>query len=290
MFNQTINDKGRVAFAASYNKSSGGGFTGIFFTDPIPGLPGNPVTPDPKGILEFGWRCVPLTASLFPDCSCYYAWKRKFYSPGHTPAGEPLPNTHFPYCSAVSSHPLPTTGECQWCVFYPCTGAPAVRQAGSPDPFAGLSVTESAPPVVPVFTGFVYAADPNALPFSSVAVAAPLPGGDGDFVVGVGGMEFPLVAGERFDFTAHGFPDGVESFRITGIDPAEQESAASAHFEAILAWLGPDDASVDFTVSPILFDAGDDDGDGVLNSADNCKAVANPTQAVGVRVGLGDAC
>lgn len=124
----------------------------------------------------------------------------------------------------------------------------------------------------PVAVGYTFMSDPGSLSFESVSVPAALPGGDGDFFVEVDGMSFPLQAGFEFDFTTAGYPSGVDTFRITGIDPAEALPTDSpTAFVTGLTWLGLLDGEVSFTMVPIVVDADDDDGDGVINGEDNCR-------------------
>jgi thrombospondin type 3 repeat protein len=263
-----INSQGRIAFALDYRTGPIGAWgKGIFVAEPEPGSLGNPVTPIPRNFLEFGWRCP-----VDNGCNCYNGRREQFFPPATD-----IPRTHAPGCSLATY--VGTTPGCAGYQWFGTCGTSFSTSAAAP-----AATSE------PVYTGFIYAADPNALPFSSVAVAAPLPGGDGDFVLEVGGAQFALPAGEAFDFTTHGFPQGVRSFTISGIDPAELLTARSKDFRAVLTWLGPTSDSIGFTVSPILFDVNDDDGDGVMNSADNCKSVANPSQADADGNGLGDAC
>jgi hypothetical protein len=138
--------------------------------------------------------------------------------------------------------------------------------------------------------GYTFAADPASVAFRSVVAPAPLPGGDDHFVVEIEGSSFPLASGETIDFTTSGFPNGVRTFRITGIDTAENISPTDAtSFVVGLTWMQPATPN-SFTMIPIVVDTDDDDTDGVINSTDNCRAIANPDQADSDGNGLGDAC
>ena len=60
------------------------------------------------------------------------------------------------------------------------------------------------------------------------------------------------------------------------------------------AIFGPDDSPITGTVDTVFYDTtplmGDDDGDGILNGADNCPTVANPDQEDTDGDGLADSC
>ena len=142
----------------------------------------------------------------------------------------------------------------------------------------------------PVATGYTYTVEPGSANFESVLIPAPLPGGDAEFMVDFEGQSYPLAAGEVFDFRTT-MPNGVASFRITGIDIAEGLSPTdAAAFVTGLTWMdgGSDDTS--FAMIPDVIDTTDTDGDGVGDSQDNCPAVPNPGQEDGDGNGVGDAC
>ena len=69
-----------------------------------------------------------------------------------------------------------------------------------------------------VATGFDYAVDLGDPLFASVVIPEPLPNGDANFILHVGMLDFPLLAGEQFDLTQVD-PLGVAAFSISGIDP-----------------------------------------------------------------------
>jgi hypothetical protein len=71
-----------------------------------------------------------------------------------------------------------------------------------------------------VAVGYDYAVTGGPL-FSSVLIPAPLPQGDSDFLLELGGFgNFPLVAGTPFDLLSVN-PLGFSNFRISGIDTNE---------------------------------------------------------------------
>lgn len=51
-----------------------------------------------------------------------------------------------------------------------------------------------------------------------VTVRLPIGIGDNRYTLIVGGRQFPLAAGELFDFRGHGFADGVRGFRVADIE------------------------------------------------------------------------
>jgi probable HAF family extracellular repeat protein len=51
-----------------------------------------------------------------------------------------------------------------------------------------------------------------------VTVRLPIGIGDNQYTLVIGGRQYPLAAGELFDFRAHGHADGVRSFRVTDIE------------------------------------------------------------------------
>lgn len=70
-----------------------------------------------------------------------------------------------------------------------------------------------------IATGYDYIA--SDIPFASVLIPEPLPGGDSEFQLLVGSDTFDLIAGEMIDLTTID-PNGVREFGIRGIDPDEQ--------------------------------------------------------------------
>lgn len=70
-----------------------------------------------------------------------------------------------------------------------------------------------------IATGYDYVA--SDIPFASVLIPEPLPGGDSEFQLLVGSDTFDLIAGEMLDLTTID-PSGVREFGIRGIDPDEQ--------------------------------------------------------------------
>ncbi len=123
----------------------------------------------------------------------------------------------------------------------------------------------------PVAIGYTYTAEADTPYFAGVQVPTPLANGDANFTVEFDGASYPLVAGERFDFTSI-VAGGVRTFQITGISTAES--------------LSPDDptafvTAVYFVARPALLDAvtmvpildgsvADGDGDGVPDATDQC--------------------
>ncbi len=142
----------------------------------------------------------------------------------------------------------------------------------------------------PVSTGYIFTIEPGAANFQSVLIPAPLPGGDADFAIEIDGQSYPLAAGHVFDFTTM-VPDGVVSFRITGIDTAEGLSPTdTSAFITGLTWADSGSTDTSFTMVPIVVDTTDTDGDGVGDSFDNCPSVANAGQEDSDGDGIGDAC
>lgn len=142
----------------------------------------------------------------------------------------------------------------------------------------------------PVASGYTYTAEQPDLRFATVIVPAPLPGGDGEFAVEFNGTSQPLVAGQLFDFETF-VPGGVSSFRITGISLGEGiDPADAAGFVTGIGIAGSPPANATFTMIPIIENTDDDDGDGVIESQDNCPDVANADQADEDGDGVGDAC
>jgi hypothetical protein len=142
----------------------------------------------------------------------------------------------------------------------------------------------------PVATGYTYTAGSQAASFESVLIPAPLPGGDTVLNVQVQGASYRVAAGERFDFTAV-FPGGARSFRISGIDVAENLSPTdAAGFVTGLTWVGDETAVTDFTMIPLVESSDDTDLDQVADADDNCPTIANADQADMDMDGIGDAC
>jgi hypothetical protein len=117
-----------------------------------------------------------------------------------------------------------------------------------------------------------------------------LPGGDASFNVEFNGGTEPLVAGQPFSFETF-VPGGVASFRITGIDLAEGiDPNDAAAFVTGLGFVDGAAADATFTMTPIVENTDDFDGDGVIASQDNCPAVFNADQADGDGDGVGNVC
>ena len=80
----------------------------------------------------------------------------------------------------------------------------------------------------PVAVGYDYAVGRGDPLFATVRL--PIGIGDSRYEVKVHGRKFALAGGELLDFRAHGFPDGVEAFRVScievaaGLDPADAEA------------------------------------------------------------------
>lgn len=107
----------------------------------------------------------------------------------------------------------------------------------------------------PPAIGFEYTmAEGSTTRFGSVLVPVALEGGDADFKVEFEGKSFPLKAGKAFFFTAHA-PAGVQRFRITGIDPAEEiDPSQPGAFVTTLTFVDNGSAAYDFTMVPISAD------------------------------------
>ena len=119
---------------------------------------------------------------------------------------------------------------------------------------------------------------------------AALPGGDGEFVVEFGGQSFALQAGNALYFTDYD-ANGVQAFRITGIDPAEDlDPTDGTAFVTTLTFLDNGTEAYDFTMVPIVADTTDTDGDGTGDSLDNCPTTPNASQTDADGDGVGDAC
>lgn len=113
---------------------------------------------------------------------------------------------------------------------------------------AHVGVTYYDPPTT---VGYSYATDGAYPNFTSVLIPAPLPGGDKDFVLFVGGRFFLLHAAESFDFTTIA-PGGVSSFQIFGIDPAEElDSEDPLAFVTGLTFAEPAGSDEEFTMEPL---------------------------------------
>jgi hypothetical protein len=154
---------------------------------------------------------------------------------------------------------------------------------------AGPGITTYYDP--PVAVGYEYRSDsPTTLRFAQVVIPAPLRGGDAEFTVEFNGISQPLLAGTAFDFLVYA-PNGVESFRITGIDIDEGLRPDDPQaFVTGLGFLPASAANGTFTMKPIVENTDDSDGDGVIESQDNCPTVANPDQADSDGDGVGNLC
>ncbi|MGI9427739.1 MAG: thrombospondin type 3 repeat-containing protein, partial [Bythopirellula sp.] len=142
----------------------------------------------------------------------------------------------------------------------------------------------------PVATGYTYEVEGDHPNFASVLIPAPLPGGDAQFTVDVEGASFSLTAGQAFDFTAP-FPLGVPAFQINDIDVGENlDPSDPAAFVTGLSFVAVPAVEESFTMTPIVDDTTDSDGDGVGDSLDNCPAIPNPNQLDGDQDDIGDAC
>jgi len=71
----------------------------------------------------------------------------------------------------------------------------------------------------PVARGFDYSVGLNGSSTPFATVQLPIGVGDSQYTVIVNGKEYPVAAGEQFDFRAHGFKNGVSRFRVTDIEP-----------------------------------------------------------------------
>jgi thrombospondin type 3 repeat protein len=144
----------------------------------------------------------------------------------------------------------------------------------------------------PVATGYRYDITGAAPNFGAVVVPAALAGGDAEFQVEYAGFAEPLSAGQEHDITAN-VPGGVRTFSITGIDPAEAldptDFTAFVTGLKLVAAVSPG-ASYTVTMTPIVENTDDFDGDGVIASRDNCPAVPNADQADGDGDGVGNVC
>ena len=114
-----------------------------------------------------------------------------------------------------------------------------------------------------------------------------LPGGDDDFTVEVDSLSFPIMAGAAFDFLTEVSASGVSTFKITGIDPAENlHPDDAAAFVTGLTFVAAPAEGDTFTMVPIA----DSDDDGVLDSDDNCRFDANAGQEDNDADEIGDVC
>lgn len=77
-----------------------------------------------------------------------------------------------------------------------------------------------------VATGFSFATGTGDPLFASVTL--PVGIGQAQFALTVAGQSYGLYGGDEFDFATHGFPDGVDSFSVTGIDTSAFSGAANA--------------------------------------------------------------
>lgn len=144
----------------------------------------------------------------------------------------------------------------------------------------------------PIAVGYAYAIEAGSTTrFESVLIPTPLPRGDGQFSVEFEGMVQPLVAGSVFDFKDY-VEGGVTSFRIVGIDEAEavDPEDATAFVTGLTFVAGDDEEEFSFTMSAIVENTDDTDGDGVRDDDDNCPQSANGDQADVDGDGVGDAC
>lgn len=142
----------------------------------------------------------------------------------------------------------------------------------------------------PVAVGYAYTMTSGPARFASVQIPAPLPNGDREFTVDVGGTLYTLRAGQRFVFTDLD-PAGVTSFRILDISTAEALDPEDARaFVTTLGFEGAREPASEFTMVPIVVDTTDTDGDGVGDSLDNCPVTPNPNQLDMDGDGIGDAC
>ncbi len=76
---------------------------------------------------------------------------------------------------------------------------------------------------VPIFidplvaVGYKYQVGANDPLFKTVSL--PVGVGDNHFTISIDGQQFEVAGNQIFDFTAHGFADGVGHFTVTGIEP-----------------------------------------------------------------------
>lgn len=103
--------------------------------------------------------------------------------------------------------------------------------AAGPDPHVhsfSVAVTADVPifidPLVAV--GYTYAVGAGNPLFKTVSL--PVGVGDNQFEIVVDGQRFAVAGHQIFDFTAHGFADGVAAFTVEGIEPQAMLDPANA--------------------------------------------------------------